>query len=271
MTNSDDCFSDQNRLHYFIDGDGHPVVLIHGFAASNFDWVYLTPELIKKGYQVVAPDLIGHGNSSKPKDPSCYEFSALYKNFIEWIGEFHVDQELTLIGHSMGGLIALLFASEHADSVNQMVLIDPYYDRKQLNSILRLINRKPEWYHKALQLSPKWLIHTVISLDMYGMIHYESRTRKQIAEDYKRASPEIVYIPGSIPDITEKINQVQSPTLVIWGEKDATLHPNSFPYLVDKLANGQGKSIQGAGHQPHLTKPDLFNLLVLDFLGNNHK
>jgi pimeloyl-ACP methyl ester carboxylesterase len=263
------CFSDSETLHFSIDGDGHPVILIHGFAASNYDWVYLTPELIKTGYQVIAPDLIGHGNSTKPNDPACYTFCALYQNFIEWINEFGVDQELTLIGHSMGGLVALLFAIEHADAVKQLVLIDPYYNRKQLNSILQLINRRPEWYQKALQVTPQWMIHTAISLDVYGMIHYKSHTRQQIAEDYKRASPQIVYIPGSIPDISEKINQVQSPTLVIWGEKDATLHPSSFPILVDTLPNGQGKSLQGAGHQPHLTKPGLFNPLVLEFLGNS--
>ena len=263
------CFSDGETLHYSIDGDGHPVILIHGFAASNYDWVYLTPELVKTGYQVIAPDLIGHGNSSKPIDPACYTFCALYQNFIDWITAFGVDQELTLIGHSMGGLVALLFASEHADAVQQLVLIDPYYNRKQLNSILQLINRRPEWYQKALQVTPQWLIHTAISLDVYGMSHYESRTRQQIAEDYKRASPQIVYLPGSIPDISEKINQVRSPTLVIWGEKDATLHPSSFPTLVDTLPNGQGISLQGAGHQPHLTKPDQFNPLVLDFLGNH--
>ena len=80
---------------------------------------------------------------------------------------------------------------------------------------------------------------------------------------------EIVYIPGSIPDITEKISHVQSPTLVIWGDKDATLHPSSFPNLVEKLIDGQGQPIKGAGHQPHLTKPDLFNPLVLEFLENS--
>jgi pimeloyl-ACP methyl ester carboxylesterase len=264
------CIADEDRLHYFIDGDGKPVILIHGFAASNYDWIYLTPELIKNGYQVVAPDLIGHGNSSKPTDPACYTFCALYQNFLTWIDEFGIDQELTLIGHSMGGLVALLFASDHVESVNQIVLIDPYFNRNQLNPIMRLINKRPDWYHKVLKHSPQWLIHSAISLDVYGLIHYESRTRKQIAEDYKRASPEIVYIPGSIPNLTEKIDHVRSPALVIWGEKDATLHPSSFPLLVEKLVNGQGRSIQGAGHQPHLTKPDLFNPLVLDFLVNNN-
>lgn len=264
--NNNDCFPEDENFHYYSHGDGQPVILIHGFGASNYDWTYLTPDLIESGYQVIAPDLIGHGNSNKPVDPECYSFSALYDHFTGWINTFGQDKDLTLIGHSMGGSIALLFASEHPDAIRQIVLIDPYYDRKQLNSILRSINKRPEWYQKALQITPQWLIHTAISLDVIGLIHYESRTRHQIAEDYKRASPQIVYLPGTIPDIANKINKIQSPTLVIWGTNDATLRPKSFPQLVEILPNGQGKAIKGGSHQPHLKKPKLFNQLVLDFL-----
>ncbi|MBE9475322.1 MAG: alpha/beta hydrolase [Chloroflexi bacterium] len=263
------CFDVGTELHYSVHGDGHPVVLIHGFAASNYDWVYLTPELINYGYQAIAPDLIGHGNSNKPRDPGCYTYSFLYQHFVDWIATLEKDQEITLVGHSMGGLIALNYAIQNPEAVHRLVLIDPYYDQNQLNSILRYINQKPGWYQKALQITPQWLIHTLISLDVKGLIHYEDRTRKQIAEDYKRASPDIVYIPGSIPDLSEGITHVKSPTLVIWGTSDATLNPKSFPTMVQSFPNGQGKAIQGAGHQPHLTRPKEFNQSVTDFLGFN--
>jgi 2-succinyl-6-hydroxy-2,4-cyclohexadiene-1-carboxylate synthase len=261
-----DCNSNGEDLHYSIHGDGEPVVLIHGFAASNNDWVYITPELTNLGYQVIAPDLVGHGNSSKPIDPECYTFHSLYEHFIDWINNFGVERKLTLIGHSLGGSIALNYSFDHPDAINKMVLIDPYYDRKQLNPILGLINHRPDLYHKALAAAPPWLVQTAISLDVRGLLHYEVRTRQQIAEDYKRADPQIAYIPGSIPNISDRIDNVTSPTLVIWGSKDATLHTKSFPTLVDKLPTGFGESIQGAGHQPHLAKPEKFNQLVTDFL-----
>ncbi len=263
------CFGDNGKLYYHVQGSGHPVVLIHGFAASNYDWVYLTPQLAEAGYQVIAPDLIGHGNSSKPKDPTCYTFSILYQYFVDWMETFGEQQNLTLIGHSMGGLIALNYAIQHPDSAQRLVLVDPYFNQKQLNSILQLINLKPDWYQKALKMSPRWLIHTLISLDVRGLIHYDDRTRQQIAEDYKRASPQIVYIPGSIPDISKELLQVKSPTLVIWGTNDATLNPNSFPAIVNSLPNGHGKAIKGVGHQPHLAQPEEFNRLVLEFLNGN--
>ena len=260
-----------NNLHYSVLGDGQPAILIHGSAASNFDWVYLTPVLTKFGYQVFAPDLVGHGNSTKPDNPDLYSFNILYEHFTEWMVKTGQNGDLTLIGHSLGGLIALNYAINNPQSVSRIVLIDPYYNQNQLNSVLRWINFKPEWYQKALHIAPRWLIHTIINLDVNGIIHFDENTRQQIADDYKRASPLIVHVPGSIPDISDRIESVKPPTLVVWGTNDATLKPNSFPELVSVLPNGLGKPIQGAGHQPHLSKPDLFNQLVVDFLLDRNK
>ena len=260
------CNESGEILYCSIRGVGRPVVLIHGLAASNYDWQYLTPELIGTGYQVIAPDLTGHGNSDKPQDPGCYTFSVLYQQFVDCMETYGGEGDLTLVGHSMGGLIALNYAIQNPEFISKLILIDPYFDQKQLNSILRYINRKPYLYHRALRHTPRWLIQTLISLDVRGLLHFEDRTRKQIAEDYKRASPEIVYIPGTIPDISNNLKHIKSPTLVIWGTNDATLNPKSFPAIVESLPNGQGKAIEGTGHQPHLAQPEIFNRLVLEFL-----
>ena len=262
-------FNENGNLHYSVQGEGSPAVLVHGFAASNYDWVYLTPDLINCGYQVIAPDLIGHGNSNFGKSTDGYTFDVLYQHFADWIDSLNFDQKLTLIGHSMGGLITLNYALQNPDKTHNMVLIDPYFDKNQLNPLLRFISRRPGWYQKALELAPQWLIHFIISLDIEGFIHYDDRTRKQIAADYKRASPEIIFIPDSIPDISGKLSQIQSPTLVIWGTRDATINTNSFPALVNSLPNGTGKTIPGTGHQPHLANKKQFNQIVTDYLFDN--
>ena len=269
MSSEKNCFNESQTLHCSIMGEGDPVVLIHGIAASNNDWVYLTPELLKHGYQVLAPDLIGHGESSKPWDPDCYTFSNMYQFFEGWIDNCAVDGNITLIGHSMGGLIALNYASHNPGWIRQLILVDPFFKQEQLNPVLRLVNKNPDLYQNALRLAPKWLIHSLVSLDIRGLIHYEERTRRQIAEDYKRASPQIAFIPGTIPDISANIDQITSPTLVIWGTNDATLDPKSFPSIVASIPNGHGEAIKGAGHQPHLARPEIFNQIVLDFLELN--
>jgi pimeloyl-ACP methyl ester carboxylesterase len=256
------------NMHFSVFGDGQPAVLIHGIAASNYDWIYLTPVLTQLGYRVCAPDLVGHGYSTKPEDPELYTFNILYEHFTGWVEEACQFGELTLIGHSLGGLIALNYAINNPGSVSKIILIDPYYNQDQLNSALQWIKFKPEWYQKVLNITPLWLIHAIINLDVKGQIQFDGNTRQQIADDYKRASPLIMHVPGSIPDISDRIETVESPTLVVWGTDDATLKPESFAKLVSALPHGQGKPIQGAGHQPHLSKPEMFNNLVKDFLLN---
>ena len=256
----------KHSLHYTRQGEGTPVVLVHGFAASNFDWTYLAPELVKNGYQVLAPDLIGHGNSIHSIPKSGYTFRVLYEHFTEWINNQEFSQEITLIGHSLGGLITLNYAIQNPSSVRKLILINPYYDKNQLNPVLRYISGNPGPYRKALQIAPSWLIHIVISLDIRGLVHYEDRARKQKAKDITRAAPEIVYIPGSIPYFSSQLSDIHLLTCVIWGTKDPTLNPNSFPALVDALPNATGIPIRGTGHQPHLARSDQLNRIVLDYL-----
>ena len=73
-------FNDNLGLHYTKQGEGPPAVLVHGFAASNFDWAYLEPDLVENGYRVYSPDLIGHGNSIRSKLGPGYTFDLIIPN-----------------------------------------------------------------------------------------------------------------------------------------------------------------------------------------------
>ena len=253
-------------LHYTVSGEGPPVILIHGFAASNCDWVYLEPELDKRGYQVFAPDLIGHGNSQLPNPRVGFTFDDIYRYFSDWEKNLVIDSGITLIGHSLGGSIALNFAISNPSRVRNLILINPYYTKNQLNRFLRYISRNPEPYRKALQITPGWLIHKLISLDIRGYIHYEDRTRNQKAEDVSRAAPDIVYIPRSIPEVSNHLKELDIPCCVIWGTKDTTLNPKSFPDLVNTLPNAISEPIKGAGHQPHLSRTEELNKIIVKYL-----
>lgn len=261
--------SSNQNLHFTTRGEGPPVILVHGFAASNYDWAYLEPELVDHGFRVYSPDLIGHGSSSHLSSKTTYSFDTIYTHFSSWLLSLEINQQFSLVGHSLGGLISLNYAVQHPDSIRNLVLINPYYHRSQLNRFLRYISKNPAPYRKALQAAPAWLIHTVVSLDIRGYIHYEDRARKQKAEDVSRAAPDIVYIPGSIPHFVEQLGDIKSSTCVIWGTKDTTLNPKSFPELANLLPNATDVPINGSGHQPHLSRPDQLNRIVLEFLANH--
>ncbi len=74
-----------NGINYRASGEGPPVILIHGMAASLEGWELIRPDLEAAGYQVLALDLPGHGDSLKPKTRSAYHIEEIYNHFVNWI------------------------------------------------------------------------------------------------------------------------------------------------------------------------------------------
>ena len=105
-----------------------------------------------------------------------------------------------------------------------------------------------------------------MSLDREAMTQFSTSERHRIAADYKRASPQILNITGSVSDLSARLDQIETPTMVIWGEKDMTLTPASFPQMVQALPHATGRPIQGSGHQPHIGQPEKVEKYLLEYL-----
>jgi pimeloyl-ACP methyl ester carboxylesterase len=253
-------------LHYIARGEGPPVILIHGMAASSHDWEALMPDLAEAGYRALAVDLLGHGESAKPDAPHVYTSRHLYAALEAWLADLKDSPPFIMIGHSLGGFMCLNYALRYPQNVHAMVLIDPVYSPDQLSPLLRWLNRRPAVGVKALQVVPLKVIDALLGWDPISAPHFSREVRWQIAVDYKRASPHILYIPRTIPDLTPDLDRIETQTLVMWGEKDLTLAPDTFPELVREMPNACGRPIPGSGHQPHIGNPDLVNRLILDFL-----
>jgi pimeloyl-ACP methyl ester carboxylesterase len=255
-----------NQLNYITEGAGPPAILVHGLAASLYDWEVLVPELVSYGYRSFAVDLFGHGDSPKPDQPELYTASTLYQTLEDWIESLEASPPYLLVGHSLGGYLVLKYGLSHPGKVGAMVLIDPLFCPRQLSPVLRLFNRRPTIGMKALQAVPLKILDTVLGWDPINLAQFSPHARRQIALDYKRASPYIMNIPHTVPDLSPRLNEVKPATLVIWGDRDLTLNPASFPDLVEGLPNAAGHPIQACGHQPHIGKPVLVNRLIVDFL-----
>jgi len=259
---------DSSSLHYIRRGQGDPVILIHGMAASLHGWNWLVPALAANGYSALALDLPGHGDSPKPDDPGQYTIESFYTSLDAWIDSQDFAAPPVLVGHSLGGYLSLSYAVRHPVQVRALVLIDPLYNLEQLSPFVRMLRHRPAISEKALHLIPERVISALLSWDPTRSEDHPRDARQQIAADYKRASSHIVYIPASLQDLTPLLSQVTLPSLVIWGEKDLTLRPDSFPALAEALPNALSRAIRGAGHQPHIGQPTLVNRLALDFLAS---
>ncbi|MEJ2733433.1 MAG: NAD(+) synthase [Anaerolineae bacterium] len=252
-------------LNYVVDGDGPPVILIHGISASSADWWRLMPLLVSAGYQAIAVDLLGHGDSAKPKNPEQYSAQAVYGALEDWIEQLDIDSPFYLIGHSLGGYMSLTYALNHPDRVQAMVLINPLYSLKQLTAMLDLLMPLASVGVGLLKAAPQWLVNSFLSYNDSFLTKLDTETRWAYSRDIKRASPNFLRIPATAPDLTPKLPSITPVTLVLWGVDDRIEKADSFPQLVSGLPNATGKGIANCGHHPHQAKPELVGRMILDF------
>ena len=252
-------------------GKGTPVILIHGIAASLRDWDDLIPELSQRGYECYALDLLGHGDSPKI-DSRAYQMDWLLHHFSSWMRSLHLTEPAILVGHSLGGYIALDYARRVSAWTRGLVLINPLYSLSQLPPLLRRTYRRPHLSSFIVGKTPPWLFRLIVEMTSVAMGHstgalhsLPERIRAQTALDYARTSPGVYSVINSGLDWNGDLQNISIPSLVVWGDRDRTLAPSSFHKLVNQMPGAVGKAMR-AGHVPHQSNADEFNPLVLDFL-----
>ena len=100
----------KSKLNYTDQGRGPTAILLHGMAASLYDWEALSPALAAVGFRALAVDLLGPGDSHKPEDPDAYTLETFYTHLEEWTANLDAPPPYYLVGHSLGGYLGLLFA-----------------------------------------------------------------------------------------------------------------------------------------------------------------
>lgn len=255
----------KNLIEFSTSGDGPPVILLHGLNASRCDWVWLSNELNQAGFRTYMPDLLGHGDSAKPGDSSLYTLTTLYAVMLDWVDSLPESGPFYFVGHSMGAHLSLQFTLHQPQRVTALTLIDPFYTKHQVGLMVRLVNRYPHLSEKAVRIAPSWLVNSLIGLDPWTTNNFPPDVRDQIANDYKRASSQVMHYPASAVDLSSRLKEILQPTFLIWGERDLTLSPGSFLRMLEGLPNARGRSVPNCGHQPHVSRPDLINSWIVEF------
>jgi pimeloyl-ACP methyl ester carboxylesterase len=256
---------------YVQQGTGAPVILIHGLAASLHDWDDLIPELAANGYAGYALDLLGHGDSPRLDSPM-YEMNWLFEHFFQWMKSLRLTEPTILIGHSLGGYVALEYARRLPAWTRGLILVNPFYSRLQLPFLLRTTYGHPRLDGWLISRIPKWLFRFFVDMSSIAVGHsagalysLPEKTRAQTVLDYKRTAPGVYHIPNAVSDLDQLLHTINTPTLVVWGDRDRTLAPSSFPRLVKALPKARAEILH-AGHVPHQSHAADFNQMVLKFL-----
>ena len=185
-----------------------------------------------------------------------------------WLEAERIQRRLSIVGHSLGGYLALRYALNHPERVHALVLVDPFYTPTQLTGAMRSVHRRPGLSSAVLQRAPYWLVRMVLAQMPRGAAQFSWELSGRIAGDLKRASPHILNVTATLRDLGPEVAKLSVPTLVVWGQGDLTLQPSTFDALVRLMPKAIGHAFPGCGHQPHLAQPEEFNRLVVDFLAS---
>lgn len=267
------------RVAYIDQGTGSEViVLVHGLASNAGFWRYNIPELAKK-YRVIAVDLPGYGKSQKGDYPyKLTWYAGIIKNLLDDLK----IKKVNLLGHSMGGQIAIHFSLMYPEYLNKLILASPA-------GVEEFQKGEGDWLRSVMtingvKLTPEDGIRRNLANNFYNFPDHlewmvEERTRMAKASEFTEFCYAVVRSVNAMLDepTTRLLKNIKTPTLIIHGEND-WLIPN--PYLNpgftsdvfklgEALITGSKRvEIPACGHMLQMEKPEVFNAEVLKFLAN---
>jgi pimeloyl-ACP methyl ester carboxylesterase len=254
------------KIHYRVEGHGPNILMIHGWASSRRMWAHLSSPLAAT-HRCWSLDLPGCGDSDKPADNwySIPNYTGLLEEFIHTV-DLH---RAHLVGHSMGGLIALDLAAAHPEAVERLVVINPVVTGQARSRPLTYLN----WEHSrplidlTLRLSPK-LIRPVLSHPLGERLPAQVKYFRRRTEDFFKGTPDSMLGSGRATltyDVAPRLMGITAPTLVIVGSRDGVV-PSSEGRLAARQIPGSQLAVLRAGHLITDERPAETLRLVQEFL-----
>jgi pimeloyl-ACP methyl ester carboxylesterase len=263
------------RIAYLDVGQGQPVILIHGFGGSMWQWEHQQTPLSSQ-VRLITPDLIGSGLSDKPDIE--YLPEQMLEYFVGFMDALQTRQA-TLVGNSMGAGLAIGMALAHPARVSQLILIDglPANVRDKLTSpsIKRALNTTaPSW----IVSFGNWLFGGfMIESILREIVHDPALLTPTVIErsNRNRQRPGLIAPTMSARDnlplweagFAKRIGEITQPTLILWGEEDRVFPIGVGEELQRTIKGSSLVRIPQAGHIPQWERPDLVNQAMIDFLG----
>lgn len=242
-----------NELHYDVSGQGPAIVLMHGWGcrASTLDSIARVAALTHTVYNL---DFPGFGDSPEPEDVwGVDEYTRLVEAFVSKLG----IERPSLLGHSFGGRVAILYSSRNA--VDKVVLVDAagVKPRRTLRYYFKV------YTYKAL----KKIWHFMFSREKYTE-RLEAWSKKHSSADYRSATPKMRAILSKVvnEDLRRVMPEIKAPTLLVWGEND-TATPMRDAKIMERLIPASGLvSFPNCGHYSFLDNPQQFQAVLHSFL-----
>jgi pimeloyl-ACP methyl ester carboxylesterase len=265
-----------NKVTYRTAGEGPVMLLIHGMAGSATTWKRVMPALSRR-FTVVAPDLLGHGQSEKMAGD--FSLGALASSLRDLLVALGHDRA-TIVGQSLGGGVALQLAYQFPERCERLVLVSSGGLGREVNPILSLLSLPGS--SLVLSLASSGPVVSAIEglaglaariglapAPVVGEIwrSFSSLGDEDTRRAFLRTLRAVVDVGGQAVSASNRLHLVgELPTLIIWGGDDPII-PVEHAYEAHTAIEGSRLEIfEGAGHYPHVEAPERFVDLLTEFI-----
>ena len=269
---------DGDRVAYRVAGKGPVLLLVHGMAGSSLTWRHVMPALAQR-FTVLAPDLLGHGQSDKPRGE--YSLGAhvdTLRDLLDALGH----KRATVVGQSLGGGVAMQLAYECPERCERLVLVNSGGLGREVNLILRALTVPGADYLFPLVCRPRlrdagnrvatWLGRagvrsTPASQEIWRS--YASLADAASRQAFFRGLRDVIDLSGqAVSALSRLYRAAQLPTLIVWGAQDPFI-PVSHAVVAHQAIPGSRLEIfDGVGHYPHCEAPERFVAVLVDFIAS---
>jgi esterase len=252
------------ELNYKSFGQGEPILIMHGMFGMLDNWQWMARQLSKE-YMVFLVDLRNHG-----KSPHSDEFS--YHIMAEDIHQFMEDNwlhEATIVGHSMGGKVAMRFALEYPDMVDRLVVVDmaPKTYEGNHDSILKALQSFPIDQVENRTEAQEILSQSIPQMDVVQfLLKNLRRDRETGGYRWKMNLPVIIDHYEEILGHEDSDLVYEGPTLFLAGDQSDYVKADEFPAYKKNFPEAKLTYIKGAGHWVHAEAPETFLKHLMDFM-----
>jgi 2-succinyl-6-hydroxy-2,4-cyclohexadiene-1-carboxylate synthase len=261
-----------NNIQYAVHqaGTGAPVLILHGFTGDGASFIGNLPHLTDD-YQLIAPDLLGHGMTESPSDPARYTIENAVADLASLLDDLKITS-CPVLGYSMGGRLALAFAIFHPERVSKLILESSSAGLASAEERLARISSDESLAERIITGGIESFVAEWEKLPLWKT--QSPAIREKLRDNRLKNNPLGLANSlrgmgtGAQPSFWDKLGELTMPTLLITGEEDDKFTRIAHQ-MAGKLPDVRIETIANAGHTVHLEAPETYQRVVANFLGYN--
>lgn len=250
------------NLHYRKIGEGKPIVILHGLFGSGDNWLNIAKKFSEQ-YSVYLPDMRNHGQSPHSNDMN---YDLMAEDIFEFINT-HFLKDIILIGHSMGGKIAMTFANLHPETINKLIIVDvaPKIYNHSNKELIEAMCSLDLLSVKSRDDADKFLSEKITDKTI-RLFLLKNLYRKDDMSFGWRINLDSIYKNIKTIEGNENNSVYNNPTLFLQGSESKYITENDYPLIKKLFPNSLIIKIEKAGHWIHADKPENVFTAIKDFI-----